>query len=725
MRTNSESNPIPKNKSFNEVAEAEPTELQDIYQSLEQQIGFPEIREIPPIIDQAAELFKKAAKSESTVKILRLFDEILHFYSADEKLVQKIRSQREQHGSAWAIYTLLNMLGQEGNPDFQAAVRFSHFASLEHPKFFDQADRETATQIDATHFLAARFHKALKQGFPWQNKTTKNYDIRLQPVYEAISDMDSLPIVKVGDPPPEIKTEAPAILDLSGVNFDQIANQKNVGEFIANQIKNRPFVIVIITKSVKNSSQQRSIVSMIANHQYIDGVPAANLFSRAIQPEQDSGTSLSLEQSVDLSSIKKIRPTEDSSQINGPIHLDMTEFLRVNQHGQVEFSTTTDTTLDILLKKHCHQTVDDTNSTEKQLNPRFIFLSIPIVNEAKANSSSEEKETILVAIDGTDITSLNSTNSVLALIQNRINALSKNQAQEQQQKPEMRSVFTVCSPTEEELKMSDDLEMASVPGSERYQVETVRLEENLVNKLNDLYQTIVEMCGDFVFVSYNDFLQLAILSYFGVDGNSIKGGILGFSPDPAIQLDHFEVGNAQGLLTALISGDKKFILNYLQPELEPLGGINAINVNKEPTALQTDSGGEKIKPNLGLYHENKSTLAVVRSLNRVSAALSIKLNKTAKIGVDTAISGQALLSSMPDTIRVNDQEKISLIGQGGPALTAFQDAAVTIFANLHKINGITQASEIILRVKMNKKLNKRPEKQARSVRDFSPYAKSC
>ncbi|MEA2056471.1 MAG: hypothetical protein U9O78_02000 [Patescibacteria group bacterium] len=221
-----------------------------------------------------------------------------------------------------------------------------------------------------------------------------------------------------------------------------------------------------------------------------------------------------------------------------------------------------------------------------------------------------------------------------------------------------------------ELSVSDQIEAASVPEAESYLVRTIELESDTVEMLNTLYEMACEKnsCK----IGFFDFLQIMLLANFGVNGEEIKGGILAFDIDHTKQLDHFNIGDARALAQAVISGDKE----ALQPWID----------------IERDR--------IDLYQEGSSNMSVLNNLRHLPEALQARLNVLAgKLKIAQGISGQVLISVVPDKIR-----NIKLSGFGGPALTDFQDVAVTAKVNFVK-GSRNKVASIFLRVKMKKRLD--------------------
>ncbi len=234
---------------------------------------------------------------------------------------------------------------------------------------------------------------------------------------------------------------------------------------------------------------------------------------------------------------------------------------------------------------------------------------------------------------------------------------------------QLDSQLKIVEPSADEMKLADKIETASGPETDAYQVETFDLEQETVDHLNQLYAQIT--ANNDVRVSYNTFLQLALLAYFGVDGQEIKGGILGFNADHTKQLDHFDVGDAQGILMDLLQGNADQLGSLIQG---------------------------KDNPKLNLYRPEASNLSIVENLSQSSSALSVRLNTLAKeLGVDQAKTGQCMGSVVSNHIG-----DIFLAGNGGPALAEFQDVAFTAAVTFDQTK--RQAQKIRLRVKMRKKL---------------------
>lgn len=225
--------------------------------------------------------------------------------------------------------------------------------------------------------------------------------------------------------------------------------------------------------------------------------------------------------------------------------------------------------------------------------------------------------------------------------------------------------------SESDLILGDQVERATLKNPDQYLVNSLQLPDELVAKINHLYSEISQT--EFV-VSYNDFFQLLMLATYGVNGTTVKGGVLGFSLDPLKQLDHFDVGDAAGLLDALLSSDVERIAPYL---------VN--NGNKR---------------RLLLYRAEASNMAILGKLSKLPAALAVRLNEVARLlGIDKGVSGQVMTSIIPDRIG-----KIHLSGFGGPAVTPFQDCGFT--ASIKLGSDRRSAESIVIREKMRKKKKK-------------------
>jgi len=222
--------------------------------------------------------------------------------------------------------------------------------------------------------------------------------------------------------------------------------------------------------------------------------------------------------------------------------------------------------------------------------------------------------------------------------------------------------------SESDLVLGDQVERATLKNPDQYLVNSLHLPNELVAKINSLYSEITQT--EYV-ISYNDFFQLLMLATYGVNGTTVKGGVLGFSLDPLRQLDHFNVGNAAGLLNAVLSGDIRRIAPYL--------------------------ASIKDKKRLLLYRAEASNMAILGKLSKLPAALAVRLNEVARLlGIDKGISGQVMTSIIPDRIG-----KIRLSGFGGPAVTPFQDCGFT--ASIKLSSDRRSAESIVIREKMRKK----------------------
>ena len=475
--------------------------LAQFFDEFREVVGEPEIREIKSAMRALASLFEESVKHDSTIKFLKEFGPFLNGIEIDQQIVEEVR-KLQKLSSPWAIYAVLNLLGKSEDPNFLAAVRFSHFAVID--------DREVSVNN-----LAQRFKATIETGFPWQNKVTKFMDSRMEPVRKAVTQIETLPVLKLEDELIEEKSEIPAIIELEEAELSdgKLNLTDEMRTFLGNQVDNRPFIIVKV-KIPGNSN--RSLVLMAANHQYLDGVPAAYHFNQAI---------------------------------------------------------------------------------------------------GRSTAESEKQE----------------------------------------------------------LGLSDQLEQATLGESQLYRVETVAMESQQVKLLNQLYERIIDK-NDF-YISYFDFLQLVLLANFGVNGKNIKGGVLGFNPDPTKQLDHFDVGNAQALLNEL---------------LEPSNNSSEII----SPYLKRSARGNRIN----LYRQEKSNMNVLAQLTQLPAALAVRLNEFAKkVNLDRAISGQVMVSVVPSRIG-----NLELSGMGGPALTEYQDVAVTASVDFSD-EANAEAKSITLRIKMRKK----------------------
>ncbi len=224
---------------------------------------------------------------------------------------------------------------------------------------------------------------------------------------------------------------------------------------------------------------------------------------------------------------------------------------------------------------------------------------------------------------------------------------------------------------ESDLILGDQVERATLKNPDQYLVNSLQLPDELVAEINHLYSEISQTeCV----VSYNDFFQLLMLATYGVNGTTVKGGVLGFRLDPFKQLDHYDVGDASKLLEALLANDMKAIAPYL-----------------------VDYKGQR---RLSLYRAEASNMAILGKLSKLPAALAVRLNEVARLlGIDKGISGQIMTSIIPDKIGA-----IHLSGFGGPAVTPFQDCGFT--ASIKLSADRRSAKSIVIREKMRKKKKK-------------------
>ena len=184
-----------------------------------------------------------------------------------------------------------------------------------------------------------------------------------------------------------------------------------------------------------------------------------------------------------------------------------------------------------------------------------------------------------------------------------------------------------------------------------YNVKTIVLSQQLLNRFRELHQLIVQRHG-YEIISLENLFQVLALNSHGVNDKEIKGGTLKFSQSFDQQLDHFAIDHLDQLLQALINGDKE--------KIEKLGYLT-----KKGTVGLTRPEHSNIEGVLGTMQ---------KLLPEKYWPLINQLSK--RLGIAGAIAGQVMISSVPKRITKKDQA-ISLGGFGGPAVTEFQDVGMT------------------------------------------------